>query len=115
MLAIYHIGEWIRTTVLLTVVCIGVNWTVAWYATTFWTLFGIVVYAITHMVYLSEDGKSCKEVQEYRAVWLLCEIIAFWALFFCFIFPMCCTLIMGKRRANDTLQKWKEDNAEEEE
>ena len=107
MLAIYHIIEWIRTTILLTVVCIGVAWTNAWYATVANTLFGIVVYAIVHMVYTSDDGQSCKEVQEYRAVWLLVEIICFWALFFCCACPMVCTLICGKDKADATLEKWK--------
>ena len=108
MLALYHMIEWIRTTVLLTVICIGVSWTLFWYLTTINTLFGIVVYAIVHMVYTSEDGQSCKDVQEYRAVWLLVEIIAFWALFFCCAFPMICTMICGKDRADAKLQAWKE-------
>ena len=103
MLAIYHIIEWIRTTVLLTVICIGVAWTSVWYWTTFNTLFGIVVYAIVHMVYVSDDGKSCADVQEYRATWLLVEIIAFWSLFFCCAFPMICTMICGKDKADATL------------
>lgn len=114
MLALFHIIEWIRTTVLLTVICIGVNWTLFWYLTTLNTLFGIVVYAIVHMVYTSEDGESCKDVQEYRSTWLLVEIIAFWALFFCCAFPMICTMICGKDRADQKLQAWKEAGEEEE-
>ena len=113
MLALYHMIEWIRTTVLLTVICIGVSWTLFWYLTTINTLFGIVVYAIVHMVYTSEDGQSCKDVQEYRAVWLLVEIIAFWALFFCCAFPMICTMICGKDRADAKLQAWKEADEDE--
>ena len=98
MLALYHMMEWIRTTVLLTVVCIGVKWTWVWYVTSFNTLFGIVVYAIVHMVYMSDDGKSCKDAQENRAAWLLVEIICFWCLFFCCCFPMICTIFCGKER-----------------
>ena len=113
MLALFHIIEWIRTTVLLTVICIGVNWTIAWYVTTANTLFGIVVYAIVHMVYTSEDGQSCKDVQEYRATWLLVEIIAFWALFFCCAFPMICVMICGKEKADAKLQAWKEAGEDE--
>ena len=110
MLALYHMIEWIRTTVLLTVICIGVNWTWIWYVTTFNTLFGIVVYAIVHMVYMSEDGKSCNDAQEYRGVWLLVEIIAFWALFFCCAFPMVCTVLCGKERVDRQLQEWHDDS-----
>ena len=62
MLAAFHIIEWIRTTVLLTVICVGVNWTIFWYATSFNTLFGLVVYGVVHIAYVSEDGKSCNEV-----------------------------------------------------
>lgn len=61
MLAIFHMIEWIRTTVLLTVVCIGANLTLAWYITMPNTIFGIVVYAIAHMAYFSEDGKQCRD------------------------------------------------------
>ena len=110
MLALYHMIEWIRTTVLLTVICIGVNWTWIWYVTTFNSLFGIVVYAIVHMVYMSDDGKSCKEAQENRALWLLIEIIAFWSLFFCCAFPMICTVLCGKERADRQLKEWHEDD-----
>lgn len=104
-LAIWHIIEWIRTTVLLTVVCIGVNWVIFWYATALNTLFGLVVYALVHMSYFDEDGKKCAEVQEYRAQWLLIEIIAFWALFFLFAFPFVFTCCLGKDRADKTLAK----------
>ena len=103
ILAIWHIIEWIRTTVLLTVVCIGVNWTVIWYATMPNSIFGIVAYAIVHMVYFSEDGKLCKEVQTNRASWLLGEIIGFWVVFFFFVFPFIWTLCLGKDRAQNKL------------
>jgi len=61
MLALWHIIEWIRTTVLLSVVCIGVNWVSIWYITMPNTLFGLVTYAIVHMSYFSEDGKICAD------------------------------------------------------
>ena len=105
MLAIWHMIEWIRTTVLLTVVCIGVNWTIFWYATMPNTLFGLVVYALVHMSYFDEDGKKCAEVQENRAQWLLVEIIGFWVLFFLFSFPFVLTCCLGKDRADRTLKK----------
>lgn len=98
ILAIWHIIEWIRTTVLLTVVCIGVNWTIFWYVTMPNSIFGLVAYAIVHMVYFSDDGKACKEVQTNRALWLLAEIIGFWVVFFFFVFPFIWTLCLGKDR-----------------
>ena len=62
LLAVFHMIEWIRATVLLTVICIGVNITLAWYLTIPNSLYGIIAYAITHVVYFSEDGKLCGEV-----------------------------------------------------
>ena len=113
MLAVWHMIEWIRTTVLLSVVCIGVNWMTVWYATMPNTLFGLVTYAIVHMSYFSDEGKLCKDFQEHRANWLLGEIIGFWSVFFCFVFPFLCTLCMGRKRADDILKKNYEDAGEE--
>ena len=113
MLAIFHLIEWLRTTVLLTVVCIGANLSIAWYLTMPNTLFGIIAYAIAHMAYFSEDGKQCKDAQENRSVWLLAEIIAFWVLFFIYSFPFAITLCCGKRRAHETLEKAYQKSLEE--
>ena len=104
MLALWHMIEWIRTTVLLSVVLIGVDWMFVWYLTMPNTLFGLVTYAIVHMSYFSDDGKLCRDYQENRANWLLGEIIAFWSIFFCFVFPFLCTLCMGRGRADKTLK-----------
>lgn len=114
MLAIFHMIEWIRTTVLLTVICIGANLSAFWYLTMPNTLFGIVVYAIVHMAYFSDDGKQCADVQEYRANWLLGEIIAFWVLFFIYSFPFVFTLCCGKAKAHMSLTKAYEAAQEEE-
>ena len=96
LIAIYHMVEWVRMTVLLTVVIIGVNITAVWYITVPNTIYGLIAYAITHMVYFSEDGKACQERQEDRASWLLVEIICFWVFFFFYIFPFMWTILLGK-------------------
>ena len=105
MLAVWHMIEWIRTTVLLSVILIGVNWISVWYWTMPTSLYGLVTYAIVHMSYFSDDGKLCKEYQEHRADWLLGEIIAFWSVFFCFVFPFLYTLCLGREKAHATLKK----------
>ena len=113
LIGIYHIVEWIRTAVLLTVVCIGVNWTVVWYMMIPNTIYGLVVYLFAHWQLFSDDGVECKD----RAAWLLAEVIAFWVLFFIFAFPFLLTILLGKQRADDTLLKnWVEaqDDAMEE-
>lgn len=113
LLAVWHIIEWIRTTVLLTIVLIGVNWTITWYILVPNTLFGLVVYAIAHMAYFSDDGKLCKETQENRAAWLLVEIIFFWTTFFLYVFPFIWTICKGKAAADRTLKKYcDEENAD---
>ena len=113
LLAIWHIIEWIRTTVLLTIVLIGVNWTISWYVMAPNTLFGLVVYAIAHMAYFSEDGKKCKETQPNRAVWLLVEIIFFWSCFFLYVFPFIWTICKGKAAADRTIKKALEEENED--
>ena len=61
LIGIYHIVEWIRTAVLLTVVCIGVNLTVVWYMMIPNTIFGLVVYLFAHWQLFSDDGVDCKD------------------------------------------------------
>lgn len=105
LLAIFHIIEWIRTTVLLTVICIGVKWLLFWYITVPNTLFGLVTYALVHVTYFGEDGKKCADAQPDRAAWLLGEIIAFWVIFFLFAFPFFWTMCKGKETADETLKE----------
>ena len=105
LMAIYHMIEWIRTTVLLTVVLIGVNWTLFWYITIPNTLYGLVTYAFVHMAYFDQDGQDCKEAQPDRASWILAEIIFFWVTFFLFVFPFIWTLCLGKAKADEILLK----------
>lgn len=62
LLAIYHMVEWIRMAIMLTVVCIGVNLTAIWYLLIPNTVYGLIAYVIVHISYFSEDGKLCKEV-----------------------------------------------------
>ena len=113
LLAIFHIIEWIRTTVLLTVILIGVNWAIVWYVTTINTLFGLIVYAFAHMAYFDEYGELCAENQPDRASWLLAEIIAFWVSFFFFAFPFTILFCRGKERADATLKEAYEKSAED--
>ena len=105
-LATWHIIEWLRATTLLTVVFLGVNWTVFWYFTIPNTLYGLIVFFIVHLAYLGKDGYYCREPQENRSAWLLAEIIIFWATFFLYSFPFLLTIVLGKDRVHNTLLKW---------
>lgn len=107
LLAIFHMIEWIRYTVLLTVVCVGTNISLVYYIGAPNTLFGLIAYGITHIVYFSDDGKACGETQPDRYTWLLVEIIAFWVLYFFYIFPFIFTMCLGKGKAYEKLLDWK--------
>lgn len=53
---IFHIIEWIRTTLLLTVICIGVNLMSIWYFTAISSLYGLAVYFYMMSVMASDLG-----------------------------------------------------------
>ena len=64
LLAIYHLIEWVRTTLLLAVICMGSDlyWLMyAWYFTFFNTLFGIYVISNTMQTLASPAGKACSK------------------------------------------------------
>ena len=56
---IFHIIEWIRTTILLVAICIGVNVMQLWYVTAISALYGIAVFIYLHVVYASTKGMAC--------------------------------------------------------
>merc|ERR1712127_360762 len=53
---IFHIMEWIRTTILLTVICVGVNLPQVWYFTSVTALYGLGVFIYVIVVFASEKG-----------------------------------------------------------
>ena len=63
LLGIYHIIEWIRTTVMLVIIIIGVNLMSFWYITGINFFFGIFCAIWTAITFFGEDGQSCYEVQ----------------------------------------------------
>ena len=96
LLAIYHITEWLRTTVLLVISCTGTPITVVYYVTALNCVFGFVAYIFTYVTYFSEVGSACAKAQEYRGKFLLAEVILFWVLFIPFLFPPGILLFCGK-------------------
>lgn len=56
---VYHIMEWLRMTVLLTIVFVKAPFMMFWYCTTLSSLFGLAVGIQLHMVYFSAEGKAC--------------------------------------------------------
>ena len=62
LLGIFHVMEWIRTTILLTVICIGANLMIAWYLSGLSALYGIAVFIYAHVIYASDDSVACSSV-----------------------------------------------------
>ena len=82
--AIYHIIEWIRTTLLLTVVGIGANIMHVWYGSGIIALYGAASYIYLIVVYFSPQGKACGETQDSRYKWMLVEMVYFFVVFPCY-------------------------------
>lgn len=86
LVAIYHIIEWVRATILLACILLGENFMQVYYATSISALygFGCFIYLIT--VYFG-DAKKCEALQKTRYQWLMVEVIYFFALFIPFQLP----------------------------
>ena len=63
---VFHVMEWVRSTILLTVVCIGVNLMQVWYVTAVTALYGIGTFIYVMIVVGSENGQACSEAQDTR-------------------------------------------------
>ena len=87
LLLIFHLIEWLRYTVFLCSIFIGVNLIQVFYGLILNSLFGIAVYIFAHIVRLSEDGKACSEQQQGRGTYLVVDIICFWIFFWWQINP----------------------------
>ena len=99
----WHIIEWIRTTILLTVIFIGVNMMHVWYATALSSLYGIASFIYVHYAAFSADGQQCSTVQNTRYTWLVLEVIFFWVFFFVFQFPMAVLFLYKKEKLQECL------------
>ena len=59
LLAIFHITEWLRATLLLLISCVGSNLTILWYITMLNSVYGIIAYIFCYVTYFSEQGQAC--------------------------------------------------------
>lgn len=113
LLSIYHITEWLRTTLLLMISCVGANITILYYITMLNCIFGFVAYIFTYVTYFSEPGQACSKAQEYRGKFLLAEVILFWILFIPLVYPigflLCC-----KKQTHEQILNKKEESDEDE-
>ena len=115
LLAIYHIIEWLRTTILMTTICIGVNFMWVWYITLVNSLYGLGVFIYCHIVYASARGKSRAVNQSTRYQWLMAEIIVFWCSFWIYLFPFFYLRFFKKETVHELLYAAPEESEEEDE
>lgn len=115
LLAIYHIVEWVRCTILLTVVCLGQNLMKVWYALMVNTLFGLCVFLYAHAVYFGEAATGCAPTQPTRYTWLMVEIILFWVTFFALSLPMMYLRFWKKESIHITRYRPDEESDDDEE
>lgn len=113
LLAVYHIIEWVKFTLFLTIAFIGVNLMHVWYILCINSLFGIAAYITCHVQRFNDDGKACADVQSYRSGFLLAEVIIFWLTFVIMSVPQLFFFCMKKDNLYKATSK-REDDSENE-
>ena len=103
LVGIFHIIEWVRTTVLLVVVCVGVNLMKVWYYTAFSSIFGFICLVYVHIAVAGEDGQACSSAQETRYQWLVVEVVYFWTLFWIYQIPVVVFKFYSKEKLEEIL------------
>ena len=112
LMSIYHLIEWIKTTIVLTVACVGINLMWLYYPLVLNTLYGLIATIITMITIFSEEGEACAAAQPQRNLWLKIDVLIFWVTFFVFIGPVLPLRFMGKEK-HDELLNAKDDDDED--
>ena len=84
LMAIYHLIEWIKTTLILTVACVGINLMYLYYPLVLNQVYGVIAVIYTMITVFSDDGEACSKAQVQRGLWLKVDILIFWITFFLF-------------------------------
>lgn len=111
---IWHIIEWIRTTILLTVILIGVNLMHVWYATAIASVYGFVSFIYLMAVYFGSEAAGCEANQPTRYQWLMVEMIFFFTLFFPFLAPMAIVRCFRREQLQELLNEEEEEEDDKE-
>ncbi len=110
LLIIFHFVEFMRYTIFLTSIFVGVNLIQVYYALVINSLFGFAVYIFVHIVRFSEDGKHCSEQQKGRGRFLIVAIVCFWLFFWVQINP---GFFLGCMSRGTIVKALKESDAED--
>ena len=112
LMSIYHLIEWIKTTLVLTVTCVGINLMYLYYPLILNTVFGVGAWIYTMMVLFSEDGQACMKAQPTRGLWLRIDVIIFVVTFFLCLGPLI-PLRFCKKSDHDEILNKKDDDDDE--
>ena len=115
LFAIFHLVEWIKTSLLLAVACVGLPLMWIYYIASINTIYGFVCTIYTLITLLSEEGEACGDVQVNRGWWLKYEVISFIALFFLYPGPILPLLGCSKQSHDEILNKGDDESDSEDE
>ena len=106
LVAIWHIIEWVRSTVMLCITMLGAPFLIFWYVTgVFSALFGLIAFLLVHVGRFSEGGIACAESQMNRGQWMVWEVIFFWLFFFYFQCPMIVFRCCKKEKLSEIIEE----------
>ena len=106
LVTIWHIAEWVRSTVMLCITMLGAPFLSIWYATGIVTsLFGLISFLLVHVGRFGEEGISCAESQSTRGQWMIWEVIFFWLFFGFFQFPMIVFRCCKKEKLSEIIEE----------
>ena len=112
LMSIYHLIEWIKTTLVLTVTCVGINLMWLYYPLVLNTIYGIIAVIITMITLFGEDGDACRNAQLQRNLWLKIDVIIFWVTFFFCLGPAVPLRFIHKEK-HDAILNAKDDDDED--
>ena len=113
LFAIYHLIEWIKTTLLLSVACVGLPLMHVYYVLGLNTLYGCIAAIWTAIVVFSDEGSACAEVQMERGAWLKIEVLAFVVLLILYPGPIVPLAFCNKEDHDEILNKDSDDEDED--
>lgn len=111
--SIFHIIEWARATVFLCAILMGVNLIQLYYLLGLNVFYGFAVFIIA-ITKVTGSDQDCKDNQETRYMFLLADIIVFFATFWFFEYPNLVLFpILGKKRLEEAMKDPDEDDENE--
>ena len=110
LMAIYHLIEWIKTTLILTVTCVGINLMYLYYPLILNQVYGVIAVIYTMITVFSDEGEACSKAQVQRGLWLKVDILIFWVTFFLFLGPLVPLRFCSKTSHDELLNKKDDDD-----